>query len=120
MTLQLYGIPNCGTCKKAFDWLVTHGVEYEFIDTKLTPPTRDMVQSWVTALGARPLRNTSGQAYRALGEERTSWSDQQWVDAFAQNAMLMKRPVFVKDGEAIMVGFKAKEEDLQALLSADT
>jgi arsenate reductase len=37
MTLQVYGIPNCGTCKKAFAWLENNAVEYAFIDTKTAP-----------------------------------------------------------------------------------
>ena len=116
MTLQVYGIPNCGTCKKAFTWLGNHDIEYEFIDTKTAPPTRDMIQDWVQALGSKPMRNTSGQSYRALGDEKKDWSDEQWVDAFAGDVMLLKRPLFVKDGKAVLVGFRAKEEDLQATL----
>ncbi|MEL6384040.1 MAG: Spx/MgsR family RNA polymerase-binding regulatory protein [Cyanobacteria bacterium J06626_18] len=117
MTLQVYGIPNCGTCKKALSWLEKNDIEYEFIDTKDAPPTRDMLQSWVQVLGSKPMRNTSGQSYRALGEEKKEWSDEQWVEAFASDAMLIKRPVFVKDGKAVLVGFRAKEEDLQATLN---
>ena len=67
-------------------------------------------------LGARPLRNTSGKSYRALGEERNTWSDAEWVTAFAQDVMLLKRPLFVKDGQAVLVGFRAKEDVLQATL----
>jgi arsenate reductase len=116
MALQVYGIPNCGTCKKACKWLADHGVEYEFIDTKVTPPSRDQIADWVATLGSKPMRNTSGQAYRALGEEKKSWPDEQWVAAFADNAMLLKRPLFVKDNKAVLVGFRAKEEVLQATL----
>ena len=116
MTLQVYGIPNCGTCKKAFSWLETHGIAYEFVDTKSSTPTRDMIEVWVNELGSKPMRNTSGLSYRALGEEKKSWSDEQWIDAFAQDAMLLKRPLFVKDDKAVLVGFRAKEEDLLAAL----
>ncbi len=38
MTLKVYGIPNCGTCKKALAWLDANKVPYDFIDTKVTPP----------------------------------------------------------------------------------
>lgn len=117
MSLKVYGIPNCGTCKKAIAWLQDQDIAYEFIDTKTQPPTSPIISKWVAALTARPMRNTSGQSYRALGEEKKEWSDAQWIDAFAQDAMLLKRPLFEKDGEAVMVGFRAKEEEKLARLT---
>jgi arsenate reductase len=114
MALQVYGIPNCGTCKKAFQWLAANNIEYEFINTKEQPPTHSMIQAWVQALGSKPMRNTSGQSYRAIGDEKTSWTDEQWIEAFAKDAMLLKRPLFVKDGTAVAVGFK--EEAVRQVL----
>jgi arsenate reductase len=114
MTLQVYGIPTCGTCKKAIQWLALNGIAYEFINTKEQPPTRTLIQDWVNTLGSKSMRNTSGQSYRALGEAKSTWSDQQWIDAFAKDAMLLKRPLFVKAGKAVAVGFK-EEAVRQAL-----
>jgi arsenate reductase (glutaredoxin) len=113
MTLQLYGIPNCGTCKKAFQWLTEHKIEYEFINTKEQPPSRKQIQNWIKAVGNKPLRNTSGQSYRALGDEKQSWTDEQWLDAFALDAMLLKRPVLVKDGSIAVVGFRDSDAALK-------
>ena len=52
------------------------------------------------------MRNTSGQSYRALGELRNNWTNKEWIEAFAEDAMLLKRPLFVKDGMAVLVGFR--------------
>ena len=106
MALQVYGIPTCGTCKKAFKWLENQAIAYDFIDTKTHPPSEAEIKAWVAALGSKPLRNTSGHSYRALGEEKQTWTDAQWIEAFAKDAMLLKRPLFVKDGQAVSVGFK--------------
>jgi arsenate reductase (glutaredoxin) len=116
MSLKLYGIPNCGTCKKAFQWLAQHNIEYEFINTKERSPSRKEIQNWIKAVGNKPLRNTSGQSYRNLGDEKQTWTDEQWLDAFANDAMLLKRPVFVKGGELVLVGFRDPEKTLQAKL----
>lgn len=116
MTIQIYGIPNCSTCKKALAWLDANGVSYEFINTKDTPPAHDQIADWVKAFGSKPLRNTSGQSYRALGEEKQSWNETQWVEAFAKDAMLLKRPLFVKDGEAVLVGFRVKDDEIKEKL----
>ncbi len=117
MALQVYGIPNCGTCKKAFKWLDDNSIDYEFINTKDHPPSREQITAWVNSLTARPMRNTSGMSYRALGEEKKTWNDDQWIDAFAADAMLIKRPLFVKDNQAVLVGFRAKETELQEKLA---
>ncbi|MFM2312030.1 MAG: hypothetical protein RLZZ04_1306 [Cyanobacteriota bacterium] len=117
MTIKVYGIPNCGTCKKAIAWLEDNQIEYEFINTKDHPPSKKVITSWVKALGSKAMRNTSGQSYRALGEERNNFSDQQWIDAFTQDAMLLKRPLFTKDNQALLVGFKASPAELTAKLA---
>ena len=107
MTLiQVYGIPTCSTCKKALQWLDTQGISYEFINTKEQPPDREQITHWVEKLGYQTLRNTSGQSYRALDEVKNTWKDAEWVAAFSDEVMLLKRPIFVKDGIAIAVGFR--------------
>ena len=116
MSIKVYGIPNCGTCKKAFQWLEDNSVSYEFINTKENPPTEAMIAEWVQSLGSKPMRNTSGRSYRAFGEEKKTWDDARWIAEFSQDAMLLKRPLFVKDGQAVLVGFRAKEADIKAKL----
>ena len=116
MSLKIYGIPTCTTVKKALKWLDERDVNYEFVNTKEAAPTADMVQDWVKVLGAKPMRNTSGKSYRSIGEEKKTWSDEQWVDAFSQDAMLLKRPIFVCDGEAIFVGFRGTDEVIEEAL----
>ena len=116
MSLQVYGIPKCGTCKKALQWLDDNHIDYEFINLKENPPTSEMIHNWVASLGSKPMRNTSGLSYRAIGEEKKTWDEQQWVSAFAQDAMLLKRPLFVRDGKAVLAGFRAKDEVLKEKL----
>ena len=82
MTLQVYGIPNCGTCKKATKWLAARAVPYEFVNVKLDPPAIDTVRAWVTAIGNKPLRNTSGRLYRNIhAKKRDSMTDEDWIAA---------------------------------------
>ncbi len=109
MAIRVYGIPTCNTCKKALKWLDDHNVYYEFINTKDYAPSRATIASWVETLGAKSMRNTSGLSYRALSEEKQTWTEAQWITAFAKDAMLIKRPLIVKDDIAILVGFKESQ-----------
>lgn len=116
MSIEIYGIPNCGTCKKALQWLEDNNIDYTFINTKTNPPHQEIIASWVKSLTFKPMRNTSGKSYRALGEERNTWTEKQWIEAFAQDPMLLKRPLFVKNDTAVLVGFRAKEEVIREKL----
>lgn len=116
MSVQVYGIPNCGTCKKAIKWLQDNNVDYEFINTKDNPPSKVMITSWVETFGNKPMRNTSGKSYRAIGEEKKTWTDRQWIEAFSEDAMLLKRPLFLKDNQAVLVGFRASETEIKEKL----
>lgn len=106
MKVTLYGIPTCQSCKKAQSWLRDQGHAFTWVDVRETPPSSKQIAGWVASLGSKALRNTSGGAYRALGPEKQAWDDSAWVDAFAADPMLIKRPVVEIDGEAQAVGFK--------------
>lgn len=113
MKVQVYGIKSCDTVRKACKWLEANGAVVERIDFRASPPTKEQVKGWVEAFGSKAMRNTSGGAYRALPEEKKDWSESAWVEAFAENPMLIKRPIIVRDGEAVGVGFRGSEEELR-------
>ncbi|MEG3438186.1 Spx/MgsR family RNA polymerase-binding regulatory protein [Pannus brasiliensis CCIBt3594] len=116
MSIEVYGIPNCDTCQKALKWLVANDIDHDFINMKQHPPGREAIENWVKSLTAKALRNTSGRSYRELGDEKQNWTDDEWIDAFAKDAMLIKRPVIVKDGKAVLAGFRATDRELREKL----
>ncbi len=116
MGLTLYGIPNCGTVKKAKGWLDERGVAYGWVDYREEGVEAERVKGWVGALGAKALKNTSGGSYRALPEAKAEWTDAQWAEAMARDPMLIKRPVIEKDGVAVQAGFRGTDAELQGRL----
>lgn len=119
MTLRVFGIPTCGSCKKALKWLAEENIAFEWVDTRQHPPDRAQIESWIRDLGTKPMRNTSGASYRALGDEKNEWSDAQWADAFASDAMLLKRPLFVRGKRALCTGFRDEAEARSHISGAD-
>ena len=111
--MKIYGIPNCGTVKKAKAWLSSRSIAFEAIDFRQSPPSGEQVDRWVDSLGAKAMRNTSGGAYRALPEAKKDWDDAQWKAAFKNDPMLIKRPIIERDGTPIKVGFRGSEGDLE-------
>ena len=114
--LTLYGIPNCGTVKKARAWLTERDVGHDFVDFRARPVEAARVVGWVEALGAKALKNTSGGSYRALPDDKKQWTDARWAEAMAADPMLIKRPVIERDGVAVQAGFRGTDDQLAARL----
>lgn len=109
--MTVYGIPTCGTVKKARKWMEDQGISHRWVDMRRDPPGRDRVARWVHTFGVAAMRNTSGGSYRALGPERDTWDDTTWIDAFTRDPMLIRRPVVERDGVPVMVGFSGSDAD---------
>ena len=116
MSFTLYGISTCDSCRKAKKWFDTQGIDYTWVDTRKSAPTSEQITSWVTTLGNKVMRNTSGGSYRAIGEEKKSWNDKQWIEAFTNDPMLLKRPLIERDNTAITTGFRGSDDDIRSKL----
>lgn len=107
--LTVYGIRNCSTMKKAFDWLAAQDLDFEFVDYKRPGVVAAQVDAWIAAVGIEPLLNTRGTTWRRLPEAQRSAPH----DAAAARALmiefptLIKRPLVVRDGQLVCVGFDA-------------
>jgi len=108
MSLTLYGLKNCDTCKKARAWLAEHAVAHTFVDYREQPVDPATLQSWAGVLGWEKLVNRASTSWRALSDdEKAAATDAQWLALIARQPALVKRPVVVQDG-AVSVGFSVK------------
>jgi arsenate reductase len=114
--LLVYGIPTCGTVKKARAWLDARGVAHRFVDMRADPPARAVVASWQRAFGSQALKNTSGGSYRALPADKDAWDDAVWLGRFAADPMLIKRPVIAAGDRPLLVGFRGDDDAIAAAL----
>ena len=105
--ITLYGIPNCGTVKKARAWLDAQGVAYQFHDfKKLGVPAAEPAR-WAQAVGWERLLNRQGTTWRRLDAAEQA----RVVDAAGALALMQAQPSVIKrpvvdwgDGR-ITVGF---------------
>lgn len=106
MHIVVWGIPSCGTVKKARAALQQQGIAFVDRDLRAEPPSSADVARFIAAVGTNALKNTSGGSYRALPSTKDAWSDAEWMAAFAADPMLIKRPVIEKDGVVVGVGWR--------------
>jgi arsenate reductase len=107
----LYGIPNCGTVKKARVWLEAHGIEYTFHDFKKQGVSEALVSGWIKQFGWQKVLKKTGPTWGKLPDSvKASIKD----DASALKLMLeqpnvIKRPVLEKKGKVLATGFNESD-----------
>lgn len=105
MTIDLYGIPNCDTVKKARAWLEARGLEYAFHDYKKHGADPARLAQWADKAGWALLLNTRGTTFRQLPEDARAGIDgAKALDLMAAHPSLIKRPV-VEHADKLLVGF---------------
>lgn len=111
-TITVHHYPACSTCKKALKWLDAHGVEHERVHIVESPPSVAQLrqaQQW-SGLPIAKLFNTSGVSYREgdFKSRLPTMSDDEAFAALAADGKLIKRPLLLGDGFAL-VGFREAE-----------
>lgn len=106
--LRVYHYPQCSTCKKALKWLAAHDAQPELVDIVKQPPTKRELREVLANAGVplKKLFNTSGASYREgkFGERLASMTEAEALDALAADGKLIKRPLVIGKGFAL-VGF---------------
>lgn len=109
MALNIYGIPNCDTVKKARVWLDANGIDYTFVDYKKHGADVADLSRWADRLGWEALLNRRGTTFRKLEEaQRVDLDRTRAIALMAAHPSLIKRPV-AERGEILLVSFDARE-----------
>ena len=115
MTIQLYGIPNCDTVKKARKWLDANRMDYAFHDYKKEGADARKLAEWADAAGWEALLNTRGTTFRKLDDaDRAGIDCDKAIRLMVAHPSMIKRPVAEHAG-GVLIGFS--EADWSAALS---
>ena len=96
--IDIYGIPNCGSVKKALQWARENGVDFVFHNFKTEAPSVELIDKWMDEIGAARLLNRSSQTWKSLDPSvRTAAAENPAAikQLLATSPLLIKRPVIV-------------------------
>jgi arsenate reductase len=115
--IQVYGLKNCDTCKKARAWLDQRDIGHVFHDVREAPLDRKTVAAWIDELGSDTLINRRGTTWRQLSAaDQAKAADAAGAcDLILAHPALMKRPVFDL-GRERLVGFGKPQQAVLAAL----
>lgn len=105
--IEVYGLNNCDTCRKARKWLAAEGVEHEFHDIRKANLDDKVIAGWAGKAGWETLLNRRGMTWRGLpAQDKESVDEAAAIKLMTAHPALIKRPVFVM-GSDVLVGFTA-------------
>ncbi len=105
--IQVFGIPNCDSVKKARNWLDDAGLAYTFHDFKKLGVPEPRVRHWIARLGWEPLINRRGPTWRKLdaGTQAAVVDATSALACMQQHSSIIKRPVIEWPDGSVTVGF---------------
>jgi arsenate reductase (glutaredoxin) len=114
--VEVWGIPTCGTTRKAVKFLEAEGVAFEYKNVRESVVPKTFIREMLKVVDSpRKVFNTSGGSYKDGGwkDKVAGMKNEDIVTALVADPMLIKRPV-VRTPKGMVVGFD--EDALRRLL----
>jgi Spx/MgsR family transcriptional regulator len=106
--IEVYGIKNCDSVKKALKFFKEHELEFRLHDFKTDPISCDKITSWLEDVEMKKLFNTRSTTYRTLKLKEKNLTQEGLKEWLCRENLLIKRPVIEFRGDTI-VGFNDDE-----------
>ena len=113
--INIYGLKNCDSCRKAVKWLQANKIEYKFFDFKIISLTRSTVLKWIDIHSLDQIINKRSTTWRNLDEKLKNQLDTRAIDIIINSPSLIKRPIWEinsKSDRALNPGFGIRHQDL--------
>ncbi|BFG69367.1 ArsC family reductase [Sediminibacterium sp. KACHI17] len=107
----IFGIPNCDTVKKAINWLKENKIDYQFHDYKISGIDAPTLQSWTEQVNWEIIFNKRSTTYKELPAslQKSITTAAKAIPVMQEHTSIIKRPVIVKKGKVVAVGFDEKK-----------
>jgi len=93
MSLRLYGLKTCDTCRKALKALEAAGRPATFVDIRSMDDLPARLPGWIEAVGTDTLVNRRSTTWRGLSDDDRARADADPAGLLAAHPSLVKRPV---------------------------
>lgn len=113
MSLTLYGLKTCDTCRKAMAALGEGGHKPAFVDIRAEPSVSALIPGWIAALGGAKIVNRASMTWRQLPDADKARADNPATlpALLDEHRTLIKRPVIVTGAGAVHVGWSKDVRD---------
>ena len=115
MTLTVYHLKTCDTCRKAIKAMAAAGHDLTLIDVRADGVPAGELTRIEKAIGWEKLLNTRSTTWRGLSEgDKVGMDASKAVALMTEHSTLIKRPVIIREAGPITAGWT---KEVQAELS---
>jgi len=108
--IELYGIPNCDTVKKARKWLESSDIDFTFHNFKKEGVTVSQLEDWIAKASLDVVLNKRGTTWRKLPDKvKQDLDHDKALQLMAENPSMIKRPVLILQDGSVHIGFKPEQ-----------
>lgn len=106
----IYGIPNCDSVKKTFDWFRKNKIDFEFHNYKKEGIETSKLKTWCKLSDWKLLLNTKGTTWRKIADQYANMkmNEKQAISVMLEHNSIIKRPV-IEYGKKLIVGYDENE-----------
>ena len=102
--IEVYGIKNCDSVKKALKFFKAHELEYRLFDFKTENLPCEKITEWLHQAEIKTLFNARSTTYRNLKLKELNLDEKEQAAWLCKENLLIKRPVVEFNGD-VLVGF---------------
>ncbi len=113
MSITVYGIANCDTCRKARKWLTDRNIEHVFHDVRAEGLDQQVIRGWGKRIAPADLINQRSRTWREMTDVARRQVETHPSSLLAERPLLLKRPL-LETPDGLLQGFS--ETDWAALL----
>ena len=99
--INIYGLKNCDSCRKAIKWLKDNNYSYEFFDIKVNPIKKSKIKEWLTVHGIDKALNKKSTTWRQLDQNIKNDFESDALTILKNFPTLIKRPFWEIDSKAM-------------------
>jgi len=112
MTLTVYHLKTCDTCRKAIKALQAAGQNLVLVDVRADGVPEADLARLANSIGWEKLLNTRSTTWRGLSDdEKSGMVQDKALKLMGKHPTLIKRPV-IDTGTNVLVGWKADVQDM--------
>ncbi|MDZ7778889.1 MAG: ArsC/Spx/MgsR family protein [Gemmatimonadota bacterium] len=103
MDVQIFGVKNDATVRKALRFFKERRIGVHFMDFKERAPSKGELRRFFDRFGVDALIDREAKRFRALGLHAAHYGADRWIEIATEEPLILRMPL-VRNGKELTVG----------------